>query len=171
MTDKPNQLVRCGSCGNFGFGSGEITCCTEPMEPVSDESTAVGEPSIDELLGTVFGMSDAELDLCLCVMEGGEQTVRELAETTEYERSVVSRHLNHLVDLGVLDKQRRLLKAGGDVYVYSARDPAAIRESFRAHFFAWVSRLDECIDTLNRRKVESLVDDSGSESRWRLYRE
>jgi predicted transcriptional regulator len=141
------------------------------MDPVGGERTAVGEPTIDELLQTVFGMSNAELDVCLCVMESGEQTVRELAETTEYERSVVSRHLNHLADLGVLNKQRRLLKKGGHVYVYSARGPEAIRESFRAHFFTWVSQLDECIDTLNRRKVESLVDGSDEESHWRIYQE
>jgi len=171
MTEKTNEILRCGSCGNFGFGTDDITCCEAPMETVGDENDAVEHPTIDELLRTVFGMSDAELDVCLCVMEGGEQTVRELAERTDYERSLVSRHLNHLADLGVLHKERRLLKEGGQVYVYSARDPDAIRESFRAHFFAWVSRLDECIETLNRQKVESFVDESDGESRWQIYQE
>ena len=87
--DSPPTLLSCDSCGNLAVGSGTVTCCaatmTEP-EPVD----AVADPTLEALLRDVFQMSDAELDVCLCVMEGGTMTVTELATEVVYDRSVVS---------------------------------------------------------------------------------
>ncbi|WP_375335550.1 ArsR family transcriptional regulator [Halorussus sp. MSC15.2] len=38
-------------------------------------------------------------------MEDGESTARELADHLELDRSTVSRQLNHLTDIGLLEKQ------------------------------------------------------------------
>jgi predicted transcriptional regulator len=141
------------------------------MEPLGDGSPAVNQPSLNGLLRTVFDMSDSELDLCLCVMENGEQTVTDLAEKTAYDRSMVSRHLNHLVELGVLDKQRRLLEKGGHVYVYSPKESATIRDNFRSGFLNWVQEATACIETVSREKVESIVDTDSEEPQWRIYQE
>lgn len=141
------------------------------MEPASNDDFSVSEPSLDELLRTVFDMSETELDVCLCVMEGGEQTVAELAEQVDYDRSVVSRHLNHLVDLGVVDKRRRLLKEGGHVYVYVPNDPEVVRRSLAGAFATWVQEATALIDSLSREKVEAIVEADAESPQWRIYRE
>lgn len=169
--ETPATLFECGSCGNVGLGRGEMSCCDRPMQPVSVEEPAVARPSLADLLRTVFDMSETELDICLCVMEGGELTVAELAEQTDYDRSVVSRHLGHLVDLGALDRRRRLLERGGHVYVYSPNDAEAVRRSFREAFLGWLQRANALVDELSREKVEAIVETDSPAPQWRIYRE
>jgi predicted transcriptional regulator len=143
LSREATDVFECGTCGNVGIGDGDIGCCGGTMEPTGresgDEDTGPSGPSLDELLRTVFDMSDTELDICLCVMEGGDLTVEELAEQTGYDRSNVSRHLNHLADLGVVEKRRRLLRQGGHEYVYVPEDVETVRESLGRQFAVWVA--------------------------------
>ncbi|ELY91147.1 ArsR family transcriptional regulator [Natrinema altunense] len=165
------ETFECPSCGNLGFGRGEIVCCDRPMERVTDADVGVTQPDLDEVMRSIFGMSETELDICLCVMEGGEQTVSELAEQVEYDRSVVSRHLNHLADLGVVDKHRRLLKEGGQVYIYAPKDPDAVRHALAGAFVTWAREALSLIDSLSREKTESMVDRETQDAQWRIYQE
>jgi predicted transcriptional regulator len=166
--DSP-KLVSCDDCGNVAVGSGPITCCDAPMT-TTDPADGVDEPDLSNLLNDVFGMSDSELDVCLCVMEGGTMSVNELTERIDYDRSVVARHLNHLAALGVVEKQRRLIEQGGHVYVYRPVDPAVVRERLTAAFATWVRGATERIGALRREKVESIAD-ADDEPAWKLFRE
>lgn len=176
------DVFRCNSCGNVGIGRGEIDCCDGPMELVDADGDGVGDPSLDELLRTVFDMSETELDICLCVMEGGDQTVKELAELTDYDRSVVARHLDHLGDLGVVERQRRLLRQGGHVYVYTPTDEATVRRNLEQQFLQWLQTALVQLESLQREKVEGIVEanvegeaetDAGgeTEAQWKVYRD
>jgi predicted transcriptional regulator len=169
--DESTDVYECRACGNVGLGDGEIRCCGAPMERVDTAAAAVSHPRLDDLLATVFDMSDTELELCLCVMEGGELTVSQLADQTDYDRSVVTRHLNHLTELGVLKKQRRLLERGGEVYVYTPVPPERIRRTFKRLFLTWVLHSSRLLDDLRREKVESIVDRHIDEPQWRIYRD
>jgi len=97
--------------------------------------------------------------------------VAELAEQVDYDRSVVSRHLNHLADLGVVDKQRRILKEGGQVYVYTPNDPAAVRRNLLGAFILWVQEATSLIDSLSRKKVEAIVKTDTGDAQWKIYQE
>ena len=164
------DVFECTDCGNVGLGDGDITCCGSSMSRV-DADPAVPEPSLEDLLGPVFGMSDAELDICLCVMEGGEQTAQELADRTDYDRSVAARHLNHLAELGVLEKRRRLLKEGGHIYVYAPRSAETVRREFKRQFLVWLEGAAGRLGEVRREKVEDLVDAERTDSQWTLYHE
>jgi predicted transcriptional regulator len=146
-----------------------------PVEAAVDRDVetldAIAEPDLETLLRTVFGMSETELEICLCVMENGEVTVQELADAVDYDRSVVTRHLNHLADLEVIEKRRQLLKSGGHVYVYTPVDADAIRARFRQLFLAWVASATESLADLRREKVESVVETAVEEPQWRIFRE
>jgi len=164
----PPTLLSCDRCGNVAVGTGPITCCEAAMTP-GDPVDSVDEPELADLLSDVFGMSETELEVCLCVMEGGTMSVDELAERIDYDRSVVARHLNHLAALGVIEKQRRLIEQGGHIYVYHPAAPEVVRERLTAAFLTWVRGATEQIATLRREKVESIADDG--ESAWKLFRE
>jgi predicted transcriptional regulator len=168
-TDSP-ELLSCEQCGTVAVGSGPVTCCEATMTP-TDPIDAVAEPDLADLLSDVFGMSDAELEVCLCVMEGGAMSVNELADRIDYDRSVVSRHLNHLAALGVVEKHRRLIEQGGHVYIYQPVAAEAVRERLTAAFATWVRGATEQIAALRREKVESIADtDDGDEPAWTLFR-
>lgn len=116
------------------------------------------EPDLETVLRVVFGISGAELEICLCVMEAGESTTRAVAERLDVDRSLVSRHLNHLVEVGVLEKHRQLRRAGGEVFVYTPTDVTDVRAGFERGLAAWVGAAERCIGELSRQKVESMVD-------------
>lgn len=159
----------CDTCGNLGVGTDSIRCCETIMSPV-EPVDAVAEPELADLLRNVFQMSDAELEVCLCVMEGGTLTVKELAEQIDYDRSVIARHLNHLAELGVVEKQRQLLKQGGHVYMYKPVDPETVRSRLTAAFLTWVSGATGEIATLREEKVASIAESDG-ETAWTLFRD
>lgn len=165
--NEPRTLYECPSCGNLGIGDGEIRCCDGPMETARTDS-AVDDPSLEWILRSVFDMSSTELDICLCVMEGGELTVKQLANDIGYDRSVVSRHLNHLSELGIIEKHRRLLERGGHTYVYTPVPPETVRERLRAAFYAWVQVALGELEELQREKVESIAY-TGEEPAWQVY--
>lgn len=162
-------LFECETCGNLGIGQGEIVCCDGPMEPVDDEAASVEEPSLDELMRTVFDMSETELDICLCVMEEGELTVPNLAERVGYDRSVVARHLDHLVDLGVIDKHRRLLEEGGQIYVYTPNGADLVARRLTGEFARWVQDATSLIESISREKVEAMVEHDTETPQWKIY--
>ncbi|WP_435184815.1 helix-turn-helix domain-containing protein [Halobellus sp. EA9] len=125
----PPALVRCPACDALAVGSADVACCDGAMEPLdADVDAPVAEPTLDALLETVFGISGTELELCLCVVEDGDATVAELAERVGVDRSVVARHLADLVEIGVVERERRLLRQGGHVYVYAPVPEATVRD-------------------------------------------
>lgn len=167
----PGGFTECTECGTVALGPGTVECCAGRMTPVDGDLDGVEAPSLDELLRAVFDMSGTELDVCLCVMEGGEQTVKDLAARVDYDRSVVARHLNHLVDLGVVEKRRRLLEGGGHAYLYSPEPPEVVRRQFRRLFLAWVRDGGTHIDELRREKVEAIVASDADDPQWQIYLE
>ncbi|WP_336338260.1 helix-turn-helix domain-containing protein [Haloarcula brevis] len=164
-------MFECATCGGVGIGDTRPECCDGPMETVGTAETAAAEPSLETLLRTVFDMSGTELDVCLCVMEGGELTVAELAERIGYDRSVVARHLNHLAEFGVVEKRRRIRPAGGHVYVYTPQPPDVVRERLRGEFLAWVRLATVQLDGLQREKVEAIADAGTDERQWTVFQE
>jgi len=185
-TDDAYRLVECTDCGALSVGADEVVCCGSTMTPAgrsADGATGaaastddvegaedVPEPDLDDLLRVVFGMSPAELDVCLCVMEHGTLTVAELTERVGYDRSVVARHLNHLAELGVVEKRRQILDRGGDVYVYTPEPPETVRRRFREAFLRWAAAGVDRIDELSREKVEGIAE-GGSATEWTVFRE
>lgn len=167
--DGPLEFLSCDSCGNFAVGTGSITCCETTMTP-AEPTDAVAEPDLETLLRDVFQMSATELEVCLCVMEGGTMTVKELTAHIDYDRSVISRHLNHLAAFGVVEKQRRLIEQGGHVYVYQPVPPETVHERLTAAFVTWVRGATEQIATLRQQKVASIAD-IDDEPAWTLFRE
>jgi len=168
--DEP-QLFECETCGGIGIGDNRPKCCGEPMTATETGETAVSEPSLETLLQTVFEMSGTELDVCLCVMEGGELTVAALAEQIGYDRSVVARHLNHLAEFGVVEKRRRIRTEGGHVYVYTPQPAEVVRERLRGEFLSWVRLATAQLDDLQREKVEAIADAETDERQWTVLQE
>ena len=169
--DAPVNVLECATCGNVAVAREAVTCCGEAMGASNDAATDVAGPSLEELLRTVFEMSETEFQVCLCVMEAGGVTVSELAEQTDYDRSMITRHLNHLADLGVVEKNRRLLEQGGQVYVYTPRDEATVKASLGQQFHTWLRGAAARLGELDREKVESLADTGAGDPQWTVFYE
>ena len=151
------DVYRCRVCGEVHVGTHRLQCCDRPMQPAR-ALPAVEPPTTETLLRTVFGMSTTELEVCLCAMESGEATAAGLADELGVDRSLVSRHLNHLAALGVLEKGRRLLRHGGHVNVYTPVDVEDVRRRLALGLSAWVRDATELVEEVSKEKVERVVE-------------
>lgn len=171
MEDPEPVLYRCRECGNAALSLDpmEPTCCGKEMARDREEGEGYVEPESEDMLKTVFGMAETELDICICCMEKGEATAKELAEAMGMDRSGISRHLNHLAEIGVLEKERRILREGGHTYVYSHTPPDEVKRLFREGLLNWSLEALDLVDEVNREKLEALARGGTEGEGGRIY--
>lgn len=157
------DVYECRECGNVSFGDASSTCCGGRMAAV--EATPVERPELPELLRNVFGISETGLNVCLCLMEENEATAANIAERLDIDRSTVGRQLNHLTDIGLLDKRQRLLESGGYVHVYSPVPVEKVRKRLTVGLYAWMDEALELVENVNEEKVRAMAraDDRGTD--------
>jgi len=160
-------VFECRECGSVSFGDSETTCCGAEM--ASTDATPVKHPELAVVLREVFGISRTGLTICVCLMEEGDSTAADLAELLDIDRSTVARQLNHLVEIGLLDKRQRLLTDGGYVYVYSPVDVEEVRTRLTVGLYAWVSEALDLVEEINRQKVQALARSDGGEEKSGIY--
>ncbi|WP_135825332.1 helix-turn-helix domain-containing protein [Halorussus ruber] len=160
-----SQIYECDDCGSVEFeerdsadASGS-SCCGGTMQRV--EATPVEHPDLAVVLREVFGISETGLKVCLCLMEDGESTAADIGERLDIDRSTVGRQLNHLTNIGVLDKRQRLLKGGGYVNVYSPVPVEEVRKRLTVGLYAWMEEALDIVAHVNREKLDALARADG----------
>jgi predicted transcriptional regulator len=166
-------IMECPDCEKITLGGADerSECCDRRLRPAETEEIGIESPGLGDLLGMVFGMNETELDVCLCVMDVGEATTRDIAAELDVDRSHVSRHLNHLVDLGVLEKRERLLEAGGRVNVYTPASLETVRRNFTLGLVTWFTEAVDVIEGLSREKVEAIEELADGPSEFTIYQD
>jgi predicted transcriptional regulator len=163
MTQPTFAVYECRTCDNYVLstaGDSEMTCCGGPLDrvDVEDEGAATREPETKPLFKQVFGMTETEMDICLCVMDEGEATANDISDALGVERSVVSRYANHLVEVGFLHKSERNLREGGRVHVYTHATPEEVTRSLTAGFYGWATDATALIHEFEREKMEQMAE-------------
>lgn len=136
-----------------------MTCCGQPMEAF-DRAAVFEEPELEQVAKQVFGISPDELAICKGLKAAEPVTVAELANRFDYNRSTVSRHFDHLVELGIVHRERQKLRSGGRKYVYSMVSSEEIRRTFVLGLYAWPEEALQLTEELSTQKVEAMVEDT-----------
>ena len=166
--DAQGELRECRTCGTIRFGEEGPACCDDPrMEPV--DGTPIESPELPLLLRDVFGISRTGLDVCICLMEDGESTVSDIAEVMDLDRSTVARQVNQLVDIGILDKNQRLLRDGGYVYVYTPMPVETVRRRLMIGLYSWLSEAAQLVEEINQEKVKAAARTSEADESAGIY--
>ncbi|MFC7079127.1 helix-turn-helix domain-containing protein, partial [Halorussus caseinilyticus] len=112
------------------------------------------------VLREVFGISETGLKVCLCLMEDGESTAADIADRLGIDRSTVGRQLNHLTDIGVLDKRQRLRRRAGTST--STRRSRSRRSGVGLpSVLAWTDEALDIVEHVNREKLDALARADG----------
>jgi len=167
MGETELAVYRCRMCDNHVLSTAadsEMACCGGPLEEVDDEGASIRSPETKPLFKQVFGMTETEMDICLCVMDEGEATANDISDALGVERSVVSRYANHLVEVGFLHKSERNLREGGRVHVYSHATPEEVTRSLTLGFYRWAAEATRLIDELGRQKMEQMAESETEEA-------
>lgn len=147
------EIYQCPSCGQVKKDS-EPTCCERQMETI--ETAVVFEsPEVEEIARQVFGATSTELEICDVLMAEGEASISTLTEYFSCNRSTISRHLNHLVERGVVTKRSEELKDGGRVHVYSCIPADELRQKLEIGFYMWADEAMKKIDEQMQSKIEA----------------
>ncbi len=162
------SLSTCSNCGSVRLDRKPGCECSE-WERMDAIPTDIRDPDLDTILRDVFGMSPLGLEVCLCLMDAGAASVAEVTDAVDANRSTVARHIDHLVDIGVLEADERIRPDGGRVTVFRTAPPAVVRERFRRALYQWMVAAIGVVDTLTEEKVEKLAEvwtdpDAGPES-------
>lgn len=147
--DATPEIYQCESCGGLVFG--EVTgirCCGSPMTVVSAEALDVdlSEPKFDRVLQTVFGLPLTSLEIIHWLMGRGEAKAREITDALGYDRSTITRNLDSLTDVGLVERRSETVARGGRVYLYSVGTNEELRRQFRQGLYVWSIHVLEAID-------------------------
>ena len=107
----------CNQCGRVALDERRRQCCGEEMSPI--ETNAVSRPELKSLLPQVFDVSQRGIDIAVYLMDEGQATTDDIASDLDVNRTTVSRQLNQLRELGVVEYGEQSLKEGGRVHVYT----------------------------------------------------
>jgi len=150
------DVYECAECDNVVLSVGaddpSMACHGEPMRPVRDVEMSVHPPDLRQVLLDAFGLPKAGLDICLCVIGEGPLSATEVAEELDYDRSTVTRYLNDLVDLGLLQRSSLNRESGGVVNVYHSIDLERMRRDTLVGFYVWAGEAASLIEEANLTK-------------------
>lgn len=161
------DLFECPECDNIVLALGRddppMSCHDEPMERVTDLDMEVKPPNVKQVLLEAFGVPKPGLDICLCVIGEGPLSASEVAETLGYDRSTITRYLNTLVDLGLLQQSQLNREGGGVVNVYHSVDLERMRRETLIGFYVWAGEAAALIEDANFKKQEYLEENPDRE--------
>jgi predicted transcriptional regulator len=156
------DVFECSDCDNVVLALGRddppMSCHGEPMERVTDMEMDVKPPDIRQVLLDAFGLPKAGLDICLCVIGEGPLSANEVADSLGYDRSTVTRYLNKLVDLGLLQRSELNREEGGVVNVYHSVDLERMRRETLIGFYIWAGEAATLIEEANLTKKDYLEE-------------
>ncbi len=154
------DLLECPTCDNIVLALGRddppMLCHDEPMERVTDLDMTVKTPNVKQVLLEAFGLPKAGLDICLCVIGEGPLSASEVAELLGYDRSTITRYLNTLVELGLLQESQLNREEGGVVNVYHSVDLERMRRETLIGFYVWAGEAAALIEDANLTKQDYL---------------
>ncbi|MFC7138529.1 helix-turn-helix domain-containing protein [Halosimplex aquaticum] len=156
LTEREVDLYECASCGALKEHEA-ASCCDGQMEAV-DATAVFASPDVETVAREVFDISEMELTVCKRLMRDGEATVQDLASQLNRDPSNINRRLNHLVELGMVEKRSRGLPTGGRVHVYSHAPIEEVQRRFRIGLYGWLTETTELLETFNQEKFEAAIE-------------
>ena len=161
-TSSRYNLYECPDCDNIVLALGRdeppMSCHDKPMERVTDLEMSVQPPDVKQVLLQAFGLPKAGLDICLCVIGEGPLSANEVAESLGYDRSTITRYLNKLVELGLLERSELNREEGGVVNVYHSVDLERMRRETLIGFYVWAGEAAALIEDANLTKQDYLEE-------------
>jgi predicted transcriptional regulator len=133
------------------------------MEHVTDPEMDVRRPDVRQVLLQAFGLPKAGLDICLRVIGDGPLPASDVADSLGYDRSTVTRYLNDLVELGLLQRAELNREGGGVVNVYYSVDLERMRRESLIGFFVWAGEAATLIEQANLMKQRYLEENPDGE--------
>lgn len=161
------DLFECPDCDNIVLALGRsdppMTCHNNPMERVTDVEMRVKPPDVKQVLLQAFGLPKPGLDISIYVISEGPLSANEVAQELGYERSTITRYLNKLVEIGLLQKSQLNREEGGVVNVYHPVDLERLRRETLVGFYVWAGEAAARIEESNLTQQDHLEENDNQD--------
>lgn len=125
-----------------------------PEEGADLEALMVAdEVDFATVMECVFDLHPPEIDAYLTLASLPGSTAQELAETLDRDRSTVARSLHTLLDMELVERERRIVDGGGHVYQYYAAPIEHTQQRMRMAVNAWVEEVYAHIDDIDTDRL------------------
>lgn len=159
-----HEIFECPECDNIvltlGSEDPSMTCHGEPMNRVSDAEMDVQSPDVEDVFFQAFDLPKTGLDVRGCVIDDGPLSANEIADALGYDRSTVTRYLNDLVELDLLQRSSLNREGGGVVNVYHSAEYDQRRRVTLIGFYLWAGKAAELVEEVNVANGDSGREDS-----------
>lgn len=163
LTESRYSIYECRECDNIALtvnpSEEELSCHEQRMREITEWEMEVNPPELREVLLNAFGLPKVGIDICLCVIGEGPLSAGEVADLLDYDQSTVSRYLNELADIGLLEKAQLNRESGGFVNVFHSIDLDKMRRETLVGFYVWAGEAASLIEEANLTKEEYLEED------------
>jgi predicted transcriptional regulator len=163
VRERPYAIYRCQDCRNTVLSmqdcDGGMTCHGEEMQRVTETEMDVKPPDLRQVLLDAFGLPKVGLDICLCVIDDGPVSPKEVGDQLGYDESTIRKYLSQLVEIGLLQKQQLNREDGGFVNVYQSIDLEEMRRETLTGFYVWAGEAAALIEQANLTKEDYLDED------------
>jgi predicted transcriptional regulator len=109
-----------------------------------------------DLLSCLYNLKPIDLEIFLTVARKEQATLDQVAQSVKRDRSSTHRCLSKLISAGLVHKQSKTLKDGGYYHVYSAVEPAKIKEQARQKVKEITEGLEDLIDNFESDFIKHL---------------
>jgi len=140
-----------------------MSCHGEPMRRVTRCSIDVQTPEVQSVLLEAFDLPKSGIDICMCVIGQRVASASQVADLLGYERSTVTRYLNKLVEIGMLDRHQLNREDGGVVNIYMGLPIEEVKRETIVGFYVWAGEAAKLIEAANLKKEEQLDERSNTE--------
>ncbi|SIS13605.1 helix-turn-helix domain-containing protein [Natronorubrum thiooxidans] len=167
IKDEFYGIYECVTCSNVCLTIRDppetMTCHGESMRRVTTCSIDVQTPEVESVLLEAFGLPKAGIDICTCVINQRAASASQVADLLGYDRSTVTRYLNKLVEVGMLDRHQLNREDGGVVNVYTGLPIEDVKRETIVGFYVWAGEAAKLIEAANLQKEQQLDERSNTE--------
>jgi predicted transcriptional regulator len=100
-----------------------------------------GEGTCRDVLKCIFGLGEIEIMIYRQLLRSGPSRIESLQPSISRDKSTVYRALQRLVKAGLVDRETKNLKGGGQFHEYIAVPPEEIRQRVYACMDDWIDNL------------------------------
>jgi len=163
VSEREFRIYECIECENIVFTVHteveQLSCHGEKMNEIAEWDLTVNPPELRQVLLEAFGLPKVGIDICLCVVGEGPMSPSDVADRLDYDRSTISKYLNQLVDIGLLEKSQLNRKSGGYVNVYHGGNIDRLHREMLVGFYAWAGEAAALIEEANEAKAQYSGED------------
>lgn len=117
------------------------------------------DTSCFEIIKTLYGLTQSELEILTCVHNIKESDIKAIQKIIPKDHSTISRALQKLISTGLVKKQKVILHQGGYKYRYTPLSIEEMKNKFLASLEEIMQRMKEAVQTLSEEKCKEFFQE------------